>query len=108
LDVYLGPDGVLTGSSRVSLEARERAAAAAALHDSERKQRDRERKREALEARIVAMRKEFEIEDAETTLIASQEVNRKERLSEDRRAMARSRHADEDPSPRTTRKRGSR
>src|SRR5580692_2378128 len=78
LDVYLGPDGVLTGSSRVSLEARERAAAAAAQHESERKQRDRERKREALEARIVAMRKEFEIEDAETTLIASQEVTRKE------------------------------
>jgi circadian clock protein KaiC len=108
LDVYLGPDGVLTGSSRVSLETRERAAVVAAEHEAERKQRDRERKREALEAKILAMRKEFEIEDAETTLIASQEVTRKEQGSKDRRAMARSRHADENPSPRPARKRGSR
>jgi circadian clock protein KaiC len=95
LDVYVGPEGVLTGSSRVSLEARERAAAVALQQEADRKQRERQRKREALEARIIAMRKEFEIEDAESALNASQELTRKQRLAEDRRAMAHSRQADE-------------
>ena len=95
LDVYVGPEGVLTGSSRVSLEARERAAAMAGQQETERKERDRERKREALEAKIIAMRKEFEVEDAESALVASQESTRQERLENDRQSMAKSRQADE-------------
>ena len=95
LDVYVGPEGVLTGSSRVSLEARERAAKLATMQEGERKQRDRERKREALEAKILAMRKEFEIEDSESVLVASQETTRQELLEEDRRTMGASRKADE-------------
>lgn len=95
LDVYVGPEGVLTGSSRVSLEARERAATLAGQQEAERKERDRERKREALEAKIIALRKEFEIEEAESELVASQETTRRERLREDRQTMARSRQADE-------------
>ncbi|HTS09282.1 MAG TPA: circadian clock protein KaiC [Candidatus Eisenbacteria bacterium] len=95
LDVYVGPEGVLTGSSRVSLEARERAATLAGQQEAERKERDRERKREALEAKIIALRKEFEIEEAESELVTEQETTRRERLQEDRQTMARSRHADE-------------
>ena len=96
LDVYLGPEGVLTGSARVSLEARERAASRTIQEEVERKERERERKREALEARILAMRKEFEAEDAETIRLASQELARKQRLDHERHAMALSRRADED------------
>ncbi len=95
LDVYMGPEGVLTGSSRVSLEARERASSVAAQQEVERKERERERKREALEAKIVALRKEFEVEDVESALVASEEVARKSRLEEDRQAMAISRQADD-------------
>jgi circadian clock protein KaiC len=95
LDAYVGPEGVLTGSARISLEARERAATIVNHQEAERKERDRERKREALEARIVAMRKEFEIEDSESALIASQESTRRELSEEDRQTMARSRQADE-------------
>ena len=95
LDVYVGPEGVLTGSSRVSLEARERATALAARQDAERKDRERIRKREALEAKIIALRKEFEIEDTESVLIASQELTRQQRLEKDRSAMALSRQADQ-------------
>lgn len=94
LDVYVGPEGVLTGSSRLSLEAREKAALLAGRQEVARKERDRERKREALEAKIIAMRKEFEIEDAEDVLVASQEATRKERLEGDRQKMATSRQAD--------------
>jgi circadian clock protein KaiC len=95
LDVYVGPEGVLTGSSRVSLEAQERASSLAARQEAKRKERERQRKREALEARILAMRKEFEIEDAESALVATEELARKDRLEEDRQAMAVSRQADE-------------
>jgi circadian clock protein KaiC len=95
LDVYVGPEGVLTGSSRVSLEARERASSLAAEQEAERKDRERKRKREALEARILAMRKEFEIENAESLLVASEEVSRKDKLDDDRHAMSISRQADD-------------
>ena len=95
LDVYVGPEGVLTGSSRISLEARERASTLAAKKAVERKERERRRKREALEAKIVAMRKEFEIEDAESSLIASEELAREHQLEDDRRVMAVGRQADE-------------
>jgi circadian clock protein KaiC len=96
LDTYMGPEGALTGSSRVSLEARERATALALRQEAERKERERQRKREALEAKILAMRKDFEVEDAESALFATQELARKQKVDEDRRDMAVSRQADED------------
>src|SRR5581483_10422127 len=65
LDVYVGSEGVLTGSARAALEAREKAAALTARQDADRRRRDRDRKRAALEAKIHALRKEFEIEDSE-------------------------------------------
>ena len=109
LDVYVGPEGVLTGSARLSLEAREKAAALAIEQEAEERQRDRQRKRDALEARIIAMRKEFESEEVESAVIASQEATRQDRLQESRRTMALSRQADEDNGlARTRRKRDSR
>jgi circadian clock protein KaiC len=96
LDVYLGPEGVVTGSSRLSMEARERASSLAIKQEMERKERERERKREALEARILALRKEFEIEETESTLTASEELARKHQLEDDRQAMSVSRQAYED------------
>jgi circadian clock protein KaiC len=96
LDVYVGPEGVLTGSSRVSLEVREKSAALALRQEVERKERERQRKREALEAKIVAMRKDFEVEDAESALIATQELARQQRVDQNRRDMAVSRQADDD------------
>ena len=62
-DVYLGPEGVLTGSARQAQEAREKAAVLLTQEEVEGKRRELERKREALEARIAAMRKEFEAEE---------------------------------------------
>ncbi len=94
LDVYVGPEGVLTGSSRLSQEARENAAAMARRQDAERKDRDRIRKREALEARIEALRKEFEVEEAEAETSTMEDVLREEMIAENREAMSRSRQAD--------------
>lgn len=94
LDAYVGPEGVLTGSSRVSLEARETAAALAVQQENERKQRELLRRREALEAKIAAMRKEFEIEDAEVAILASAEAARAQTEKLERKTMAMSRQAD--------------
>ncbi len=96
LDVYVGPDGVLTGSSRVSQEAREHAAALARRQEAEHKEHGRRRKREALESRILNMRKKFEIEEEDSDRLAQQEYAQEKTMSENRRAMVRSRRADEE------------
>src|SRR5579863_2965454 len=81
LDVYVGPEGVLTGSSRLSQEAREQAAALVRQQEAERKERDRARKREALEARIEALRKEFEVAEEEAKMSEEQELLREETIA---------------------------
>jgi circadian clock protein KaiC len=94
LDVYVGPEGVLTGSSRLSQEAREQAAALARRQEAERRDRDRMRKREALEARIAALRKEFEVDEAEAETVSAEDVSRANMMADNREAMSRSRQAD--------------
>jgi circadian clock protein KaiC len=94
LDVYLGPEGMLTGSSRLSQEAREEEAALLRQHQADYRERERKRKREALEARIDALRKEFEIDEDEAANSGIEELDRTKNLDENRTAMARSRQAD--------------
>jgi circadian clock protein KaiC len=94
LDVYIGPEGVLTGSSRLSQEAREKAAALIRTEEIERKERERTRKQEALEARIAALRKEFAVEEEEAERNLMEDSTREKLLAADREAMARSRKAD--------------
>jgi circadian clock protein KaiC len=94
LDIYVGPEGVLTGSSRLSQEAREKSAMLARQQEADRQQRDRVRKREALEARILALRKEFEVEEEEAATAGAEEASREELITVTRDAMARSRGAD--------------
>jgi circadian clock protein KaiC len=94
LNVYVGPEGVLTGSSRLSQEAREQAAGVERQQQAQRRERERTRKREALEARIAALRKEFEVEEEEAATSASEDVSREKVIAENREAMSRSRQAD--------------
>jgi len=94
LDVYVGPEGILTGSSRLSQESREKAADLRRQQEGERIARERQRKRDALEARILALRKEFDLEEVEAETLDAQEVLRERSVEEDRAAMAISRKAD--------------
>jgi len=94
LDVYVGPGGVLTGSSRLSQEAQEKAADVERRQEAKRRERDRVKKREALEARIAALRKEFEVEEEESEAAETQEGLREQVMIESRNSMARSRKAD--------------
>jgi circadian clock protein KaiC len=95
LDVYVGPAGVLTGSARLRQEAAEKAAALVRGQQVEARQRELERKREALEARLTALRKDFEAEEQEALQLIRQEAGREDLLRQDRERMAVSRSADE-------------
>src|ERR1700730_5471623 len=64
LDVYLGPEGVLTGSARVSQEGREKAAGTSRRQQLEGRGRELERKRQIFEARMTMLRAEFQVDRA--------------------------------------------
>ena len=93
-NVYLGAEGVLTGSARLSQEAREKADLVRRQEAIDGKQRELERKREALEARITALRKEFEAEAEEARRVIGEEKAREEITRQDRERMGASRQAD--------------
>lgn len=93
-DVYIGPEGVLTGSARQSQEAKETASAVVRQQEIAARRRELERKRQALEARIIAMRKEFEAEEEESKRIIGEEETRDDVLHQDKQRMAISRRAD--------------
>ena len=105
-DAYLGPEGVLTGSMRQAQEARESAAALARQQELDAQQRERKRKREALEARIAAMRKEFESEEEEAQRFVSEHQERENVLAHDREAMAQRRQPHMAVTPDKTSRRG--
>jgi circadian clock protein KaiC len=95
LDVYAGPEGVLTGSARLAQEAKDDAVQVLRLQEIQRKQLEVERKRKAMDARIAVLKAEFETEKAEALKIISIEKAASVRLVKDREAMARTRKADE-------------
>ena len=94
-DVYLGSEGVLTGSARQAQEAREKAAGIMKQQEIEARQRELERKREALEIRIQALRKEFEAESEELQRRLGEEKLRAEVSRLDRVRMSISRKSDD-------------
>ena len=93
-DVYIGPNGMLTGSARVAEEARDRAQQVSRHEDVERQQLALERKRTAIEAQIAALRAEFCAEEATTQRIINQELQHKESLVFAEAEMGRSRQHD--------------
>ena len=106
LDVYVGADGVLTGSARLSQETRDQAAQLLRQQEIQSKQFGLERKREAMEAQIVVLRSEFEAEEAEALKVIRNEKSKEERFILDKATMAVRRSGGDDK--KTTRKRGKR
>jgi circadian clock protein KaiC len=94
-DVYVGPEGVLTGSMRLAQEARETAATLERRRASERVQRSAMRRRQALQAQIHALQAELEAVDEEHDLDQSAASQREQVLEEDRARMLASRKVDE-------------
>ena len=94
LDVYLGPEGVLTGSARVSQEGREKAAGTFRRQQLEGRGRELDRKRQIFEARMTMLRAEFEVEEEIIQQSISESKLLDEELLQDRGQMVRSREAD--------------
>ncbi len=94
VDVYAGSGGVLTGSARLTQEARERAAELAQKQELERKQRTLARRRAAFEAELTALRAKFEAEQADLATGLDEDRTRVARLRDDRQDIAASRRAD--------------
>ena len=97
VDVYLGAEGVLTGSARQAQEDRERAGARQRQQEIEGQRRRLAQNRDALEARILALRKDFEAEEEEANRIIASEKAREDVIRSNRHRMAASRQADERP-----------
>lgn len=96
LDVYVGPEGVLTGSARLSQETKNDAEQLLRQQEILRKQYGLERKREALEAQIVLLKTEFDAEQSEALKVIGIEKARIERFTQDKEKMAKSRKGDND------------
>jgi circadian clock protein KaiC len=88
-DVYIGSEGVLTGSARAAQEAREKAAAELRRETTERKRREIESKRRALEAQILALRAQFEKEAEEMNKEITLDTTREQVLENEKVRMTR-------------------
>lgn len=92
-DVYVGANGVLTGSARIAQEALENSAVLMRKHDLELKKREIVRKRRELEAKVETMRADFGSQEAEAIKIIEEEQEIFKRLELDKTEMAKSRNA---------------
>jgi circadian clock protein KaiC len=93
-DVYVGSEGVLTGSMRKAQEAKEQAEKQVMHEEMLRKQRELVRKRRSLEARIVALQAELETEEEEIAALLENDRISAELAISNREAMKRSRKSD--------------
>jgi circadian clock protein KaiC len=95
LDVYVGPEGVLTGSMRAAQEARERAASVARRQEAERRERELDMRRAALRAQMLALEQELGALEAEARICGSEAAQVERALVEQRKDVAVRRGADE-------------
>jgi circadian clock protein KaiC len=97
LDVYIGTEGVLTGSARLSQETKDEAEQLSHQQEVKRRQYELERKHEAMEAQITLLRSQFESEKSEAAKEIGMEQVRIKQLSVDKAKMAKSRKGDVKP-----------
>jgi circadian clock protein KaiC len=90
---YIGPGSVLTGSSRVNQEAREKSAALQRDFEISRKQQQLSRKRLALEAQVASLQAELVIVDREAKDAVRKKKKREQLAHLDHADLAKSRGA---------------
>lgn len=94
LDVYVGPEGVLTGSARLSQESKNDAEQLLRKQEIERNKYSLELKRAAMEAQIVVLKSEFKETESEALKVIELEKAKTETFAVDKKNMAESRKAD--------------
>ncbi|MGC1107885.1 MAG: circadian clock protein KaiC [Candidatus Acidiferrales bacterium] len=89
---YVGTAGVLTGSSRLAQEAREKAEALLREQEIESQRMDLERQRQSLQAQISALQSEFVAKERQMQRLIDEGQQRERTLVADEEAMSRSRN----------------
>jgi circadian clock protein KaiC len=87
VDVYLGPEGVLTGSAREAQQLHEKTGVALRDYAVNRKDREIDRKRKVLEAKISGLRTEFESVEEELNKMYLEEELKKTVAEQTRQEM---------------------
>jgi circadian clock protein KaiC len=87
IDVYLGPDGILTGSAREAQVLLEQTGKVLHNHALSRKDRELIRKRSLLEARIESLRTEFESAEEELNKVYIEDDLKKEVMEQNRKKI---------------------
>jgi circadian clock protein KaiC len=106
VDVYLGPDGVLTGSAREAQKLQEQTGIVLRNHAVNRKDREIDRKRKMLEAQVSSLHTEFESVEEELNKIYQEEELRKQVLEKTRDEIIKLRKGDTENKPIPSRERG--
>ena len=96
IEPYIGPEGVLTGTARLSQEAREREHRAARAQDVERHRREFARKQAAAQRQIAEIRSALEAEEKEMAMLLSEDEGREVNRGLDRAVMAKRRGISDD------------
>ena len=99
-DVYVGPEGVLTGSARLTREAEDKATLLVRNQEVELRRIELERKRTTLEAQIAMLHAEFAVQEVASLRIIGQETAEKAQLAQGRVDMGVSRKVDAKPNKR--------
>ena len=94
LDVYIGKEGVLTGSSRILQEAEENAQQLLRKQEIERKRLELARKHKALEAQIALLQSEYESTEIELMKSIETDESFMKRSLKEQKTIAKSRQAD--------------
>jgi circadian clock protein KaiC len=92
VDVYLGPDGVLTGSAREAQQLSEVAVEVLRSHKLSRKDIEIGRKKTVLEAKIASLREEFESVQEELNKSYIEEDLTRDVMERNRKKMMENRH----------------
>ncbi|MBT3071613.1 circadian clock protein KaiC [Rhodomicrobium sp. Az07] len=95
IDAYIGPEGVLTGTARITQEARDRAAADQRERESNRRQRQFARRREAVRRQIEELEAALQAEEDEEAMLLGEDELRDATLKSDQAARAIRRRAAE-------------
>lgn len=94
LPVYVGAGTVLTGSARLSQEARERAEEQSRQQETEQKRKELERRRASVEGQIELLRAQLLDEEERFTQLIREEEGRKQQLEADSEAMSKIRRVE--------------
>ena len=95
VDVYLGPEGVLTGSAREAQRLQEETGSVLRKHAFTMKDMEIERKRRVLESKIASLKEEFDSVQDELNKSYIEDELRKEVIEKNREQLIRNRHNEE-------------